>query len=49
MFLRKSDEAIPYFKNKLSMKIGLAMAVIGVLFIGLYSPIYAYIYELSLF
>ncbi len=49
MFLRKSDDAIPYFKNKLSMKIGLAIAVVGVLFIGLYSPIYAYIFELSLF
>lgn len=49
MFLRKSENAIPYFENKLSMKIGLIMAVIGVLFIGLYSPIYAYIFELSLF
>ena len=49
MFLRKSDNAIPYFENKLSMKIGLAMAVIGVLFIGLYSPIYNYIFELSIF
>ena len=49
MFLRKSETAIPYFENKLSMKIGLAMAVIGVLFIGLYSPIYNYIFELSIF
>ncbi|MGA9271042.1 MAG: NADH-quinone oxidoreductase subunit N [Lutimonas sp.] len=49
MFVRKSENAIPYFENKLSMKIGLAMAVIGVLFIGLYSPIYAYIFELSVF
>lgn len=49
MFLRKSDDAIPYFENKLSMKIGLAIAVFGVLFIGLYSPIYAYIFELSVF
>jgi len=31
------------------MKLGLALAVIGVLFIGLYSPIYQYIYELSIF
>ena len=36
MFLRKSDDAIPYFENKLSMKIGLALAVFGVLSIGLY-------------
>ena len=49
MFLRKSDNPIPYFENKLPMKIGLALAVIGVLFIGLYSPIYEYIYELSIF
>ena len=49
MFLRKSEQAIPYFENKLPMKIGLALAVIGVLFIGLYSPIYEYIYELSIF
>ena len=49
MFLRKSENAIPYFENKLPMKLGLALAVIGVLFIGLYSPIYQYIYELSIF
>jgi NADH-quinone oxidoreductase subunit N len=49
MFLRKSEQAIPYFENKLTMKIGLALAVIGVLFIGIYSPIYEYIYELSIF
>ena len=49
MFLRKSDKAIPYFENRLPMKIGLALAVIGVLFIGLYSPIYEYIYQLSIF
>ena len=49
MFLRKSETAIPYFENRLPMKIGLALAVIGVLFIGLYSPIYEYIYQLSIF
>ena len=49
MFLRKSENAIPYFENKLPMKLGLALAVVGVLFIGLYSPIYQYIYELSIF
>jgi NADH-quinone oxidoreductase subunit N len=49
MFLRKSDTAIPYFENGLPMKIGLALAVIGVLFIGVYSPIYEYIYQLSIF
>ena len=47
MFLRKSDNAIPYFKNKLYMRLGLIMTVIGILVLGLYSPLYDYIYELS--
>lgn len=47
MFLRKSDNPIPYFKNKLYMRLGLLITVIGILFIGLYSPLYDYIYELS--
>lgn len=47
MFLRKSDHAIPYFKNKLYMRLGLIMTVIGILVLGLYSPLYDYIYELS--
>jgi NADH-quinone oxidoreductase subunit N len=47
MFLRKSDTAIPFFKNKLYMRLGLIATVIGILVIGLYSPIYEYIYELS--
>ena len=49
MFLRKSDNPIPYFENNFTMKLGLAIAVIGVLFIGVYSPIYEYIYQLSIF
>ena len=48
MFLRKSDEAIPYFDSSFTMKLGLVLAVIGVLFIGVYSPIYEYIYQLSI-
>ncbi|MDC9723759.1 MAG: NADH-quinone oxidoreductase subunit N [Urechidicola sp.] len=47
MFLRKSETAIPYFENKIYMKLGLVLAVIGILFIGLYSPIYDYIFEIS--
>ena len=47
MFLRKSDQAIPYFKNKLYMRLGLILTVIGMLVLGLYSPLYDYIYELS--
>jgi len=47
IFLRKSDDAIPYFDSKIYMKLGLIIAVIGILFIGLYSPIYDYIFEIS--
>jgi NADH-quinone oxidoreductase subunit N len=49
MFLRNSDIAIPYFKSGIYMKLGLIIAVIGVLFIGIYSPIYDYIFEISKF
>jgi len=47
MFLRKSENAIPFFKNKIYMRLGLIITVIGILVIGLYSPLYTYIYELS--
>jgi len=47
MFLRKSDTAIPFFKNKLYMRLGLLITVLGILILGLYSPLYEYIYELS--
>ena len=47
MFLRKSDNAIPFFKNKLYMRLGLIITVIGILMLGVYSPLYDYIYELS--
>ena len=47
MFLRTSDHAIPYFKNKLYMRLGLLVTVVGILIIGLYSPLYDYIFELS--
>ncbi len=47
MFLRKSENAIPFFKNKLYMRLGLIITVLGILILGLYSPVYDYIYELS--
>ena len=47
LFLRKSENAIPYFKNKLYMRLGLLITAIGILVIGLYSPLYEHIYELS--
>ena len=49
MFLRKSDNPIPYFESNFTMKLGLVLAVIGVLLIGVYSPIYELIYQLSIF
>lgn len=47
MFLRKSEHPIPFFKSKLYMRMGLAITVIGILVLGVYSPVYDYIYELS--
>jgi len=47
MFLRKSDTAIPFFTNKLYMRLGLILTVFGILILGLYSPLYEYIFELS--
>lgn len=47
MFLRTSDTAIPYFKSKLMMQLGLIITVIGILSIGLYAPLYDYLFEIS--
>jgi NADH-quinone oxidoreductase subunit N len=47
MFLRKGDNPIPFFRNKIYMRIGLVITVLGILLLGIYSPLYDYIYELS--
>jgi len=47
MFINTNENPIPFFKNKLYMRLGLAITVIGMLVLGLYSPLYDYIYELS--
>ncbi len=47
MFIRKSENPIPFFKSKLYMRLGLLITVIGILALGLYSPLYDYIYKLS--
>ncbi|SNR55993.1 NADH dehydrogenase subunit N [Lutibacter agarilyticus] len=47
MFIRKNENPIPFFKNKIYMRLGLIITVIGILVLGLYSPLYDYIYELS--
>ncbi|NND16152.1 MAG: NADH-quinone oxidoreductase subunit N [Eudoraea sp.] len=48
MFLRKSEKPIPYFKSGSYMRIALVLCVLGILALGLYSPVYEYIYALSL-
>lgn len=47
MFLRTSDDAIPFIKTDGMLKLGLLICVVGVLVVGMYSPIYEYIFELS--
>lgn len=47
MFIRKSENAIPFFKSKIYMRLGLIITVLGILVLGLYSPLYDYIFELS--
>jgi len=47
MFLRQSDQAIPYFKSPVYMRLGLILAAIGILVAGVYSPIYDYIFSIS--
>ena len=47
MFLRKGENPIPFFKNKLYMRLGLVITVLGILVLGMYSPLYDYIHELS--
>jgi NADH-quinone oxidoreductase subunit N len=47
MFIRKSENPIPFFKSKIYMRLGLLITVIGILVLGLYSPLYDYIFELS--
>lgn len=47
MFVRKSENSIPFFKSKIYMRLGLMITVIAILALGLYSPLYDYIYELS--
>jgi NADH-quinone oxidoreductase subunit N len=47
MFLVKSDEAIGYFKSDWPTRIGLIVCVLGIIIVGLYSPIYEMIKSLS--
>ncbi len=47
MFLRKNENAIPYFKSKPMMRIGLISTVAGIITLGIYSPLYDYIFRIS--
>ncbi|QBN20174.1 NADH-quinone oxidoreductase subunit N [Flavobacterium nackdongense] len=47
MFIRRSETPIQYFKSKIYMRLGLIATVLGILVLGLYSPLYDYIFELS--
>lgn len=47
MFIRKNENPIPFFKSKMYMRLGLLLTVLGILILGLYSPLYDYIFELS--
>lgn len=47
MFLRKSEQAIPYFKSSLYMRAGLVITVLGILALGLYSPLYDHLNHLG--
>jgi len=46
-WLRKSDDSIPYFESDKFMKVGLAVATASLLILGVASPFYDYIYQLS--
>lgn len=46
-FLRQSDDPIPFFKSDIFAKIGIAVASVLLLGLGVYSPFYDYINSLS--
>jgi NADH-quinone oxidoreductase subunit N len=46
MFVRRSENPIPYFKSDNYLRVGLVLASVGILSIGFYSPIYEHINEL---
>ena len=46
MFVRQNDNPIPYFKSDIFMRIGLLLPALGILILGLYSPVFEHINEL---
>ena len=47
MFLRKNPDAIPFFQSSMFMRLGLILAVLGIVIAGVYSPLYNYIFSIS--
>lgn len=47
IFLRKNENALPHFNSSWSMRLGLILPVIGILVLGVYSPFFEYILELT--
>ncbi len=47
MFLRKNENAIPFFKSQTYMRLGLILAALGIIVAGVYSPLYNYIFSIS--
>jgi NADH-quinone oxidoreductase subunit N len=48
MFINKSDNPIPYFKNDFYTRAGLVICVLGVFVLGLYSGVYEFILNYSI-
>jgi NADH-quinone oxidoreductase subunit N len=46
-FLRRSDDAIPYFKTDIYSKIAFVIVMVGLLVLGLYSGVFEYISSIS--
>lgn len=47
MFLNRSDRPIAYFKSDGYSRLGLALCIAGIVIIGLYSPVYEFINQLT--
>ncbi len=47
MLLRTSEHPIPYIRSGAMMRIGLAICVAGIMILGLYSPVYSFVLDLT--
>jgi NADH-quinone oxidoreductase subunit N len=46
-FLRNSETPIPYFKSDILTKVAMILVMLGLFFLGMYSPFYEYINNIS--